>query len=184
MAQTSSKMLPLGTEVKDFKLYNTVTNCEETLYSKVKDRPFVIMFICNHCPFVIHLHEGLQNIYKDYQESIDFVAISSNNVADYPSDRPELMNHLFKDLGLDFPYFYDKEQTVAKLLDAACTPDFYLFDSNRKLVYRGRFDASRPGNDILVTGRDLRNSFDLTLEGKFSSKNKQLPSLGCNIKWK
>ena len=142
------------------------------------------MFICNHCPFVVHLHEGLQEIVRDYaNKEIQFVAINSNDVSNYPEDAPELMTELAQKLGFDFPYLYDETQEVAKIYDAACTPDFYVFNKRKELVYRGQFDDSRPGNDIAVTGESIRGAINSLLEGKGIVEN-QKPSLGCNIKWK
>lgn len=184
MARTPSNMLPLGTELIDFSLFDTVSGIEKSLFEYKSERPILIMFICNHCPFVIHLHQGLQDLVRDYKGRIDFVAISSNDVDNYPDDRPELMTKLFAELDFHFPYFYDESQDVAKSFDAACTPDFYLFGSDNSLVYRGQFDDSRPGNNLPVTGKDLREAIDQTLIGKQILDQNQKPSLGCNIKWK
>ncbi|MDB4835115.1 thioredoxin family protein [Cyclobacteriaceae bacterium] len=184
MARTPSNMLPLGTQVPDFTLLNTLSNEQVSFQSISGDKPTLVMFICNHCPFVIHLHEGFQKLYKDYQGQINFVAISSNDALNYPDDRPELMGELFNHLSLDFPYLYDENQSIAQLFDAACTPDFYLLDDSNKLIYRGQFDGSRPGNDIPVTGNDLRLAVDVALIGIVLLDNQQKPSLGCNIKWK
>ena len=152
MARTPSNMLPLGTQAPSFSLLNTVDDSVFS-FNKLEQKATVVMFICNHCPFVIHLHKGLQSLVSDYKDKeVSFVAINSNDVENYPDDRPELMKVLFDDLGFDFPYLYDETQSVAKAYDAACTPDFYIFDSEMKLAYRGQFDASRPGNNIAVTG--------------------------------
>jgi thiol-disulfide isomerase/thioredoxin len=183
MARTLSNMLPLGTEFLDFEMLNTSSWKTESVYKYIDNQPVLLFFICNHCPFVIHLHKGIQEIYADYKNTLHFLAISSNDVANYPEDSPEKMKELFEKLNLKFPYFYDETQEYAKKMDAACTPDFYLFDSAKKLVYRGRFDESRPGNEIEVTGKDLREAIDLLLLNKPINQI-QHPSLGCNIKWK
>lgn len=183
MARTNSSMLGLGTRLKNRHLLNTLDAKETVLYAEDEHRPVLIMFICNHCPFVIHLHSALQDFYKEYKEVVRFVAVSSNDSENYPADASEKMKELFEDLGLDFPYLYDESQTFAKELEAACTPDFYLFDSSKALVYRGRFDASSPGNGVEVTGEDLRKALNNLLSGKTIDQD-QKSSLGCNIKWK
>ncbi len=184
MARTPSNMLALDTKLEDFTLLNTVNNRTHSLFSIKEDKPTVVMFICNHCPFVVHLHEGLKGFYKDYKSDVNLIAISSNDIGNYPDDKPELMTKLFEKLGFDFPYFFDKSQEVAKKFEAACTPDFYLFDKKEELVYRGQFDSSRPGNDINVSGEDLRNAVENTFVGHVIADENQLPSVGCNIKWK
>jgi thiol-disulfide isomerase/thioredoxin len=142
------------------------------------------MFICNHCPFVKHVNDELVRLGNDYKDKgIGFVAISSNDVENYPDDSPGLMKIVAQELEYPFPYLYDETQEVAKAYDAACTPDFYVFDKNLKLVYRGQLDDSRPGNDIPVTGKDLRSALNALIDGKEVSDD-QKPSLGCNIKWK
>ena len=144
----------------------------------------VIMFICNHCPFVIHLHDGLKSLINNYQnKKINFIAISANDVNNYPEDSPEKMKLLFSKLGFTFPYLYDESQSIAKAYDAACTPDFYIFNNALELAYRGQFDSSRPGNNIPVTGKNLRSALDDLLANNPVS-TEQSPSLGCNIKWK
>lgn len=184
MARTPSNMLPLGTPAPEFKLTDTVSGKELSLNDVKSDKATVIMFICNHCPFVKHVDEGIVAVAKDYQaKGVSFVAISSNDVENYPQDAPNLMKEEAEKVGYSFPYLYDETQEVAKAYDAACTPDFYVFDGDLKCAYRGQLDDSRPGNDKPVTGKDLRAALDEILEGKEVSAP-QLPSLGCNIKWK
>lgn len=183
MARTPSNMLPLGTKAPDFELLDTVS--DETLsLQKIKgEKGTVILFICNHCPFVIHVNPKISKLGKEYQaKGINFVAISSNDVENYPQDAPHLMKEKAQEMDYTFPYLYDETQEVAKAYDAACTPDFYLFDGDLKLVYRGQLDDSRPGNGLPLTGSDLRNAMDALLEGKIIDPN-QKPSIGCNIKW-
>jgi thiol-disulfide isomerase/thioredoxin len=144
----------------------------------------VVMFICNHCPFVKHVNDELVRLGNDYNDKgIGFVAISSNDVENYPDDSPGMMKIVAQEMEYPFPYLYDETQEVAKAYDAACTPDFYVFDKDLKLVYRGQLDDSRPGNDIPVTGKDLRSALNAVIDGKEVSDD-QKPSLGCNIKWK
>lgn len=177
-------MLPLGTPAPDFKLEDTISDKLLSLNDLKSDKATVIMFICNHCPFVKHVDEGIVKLARDYQvKGVSFVAISSNDVENYPQDAPHLMKEEAKKVGYTFPYLYDKTQAVAKAYDAACTPDFYIFDADLKCAYRGQLDDSRPGNGIPVTGRDLRTALDEILAGKEVSAS-QIPSLGCNIKWK
>lgn len=183
MARTPSNMLPLGTKAPDFELWDTVSDKKIDLNSVKGEKGTVVMFICNHCPFVIHVNPMIVTLAKKYQEKgIAFVAISSNDVENYPQDSPDLMKEKAKEEGYTFPYLYDETQDVAKAYDAACTPDFYLFDSDMVLVYRGQLDDSRPGNDVPLTGSDLKNALDAVLEDK-EVDSKQKPSLGCNIKW-
>jgi thiol-disulfide isomerase/thioredoxin len=184
MARTPSNMLALGTKAPEFELLDTVSN--ETLsLEKLKGKNgTVVMFICNHCPFVIHVNPELSKLGKEYQvKGIGFVAISSNDVVNYPQDAPDLMKEKAKAMEYSFPYLYDDTQEVAKAYDAACTPDFYLFDADLELVYRGQLDSSRPGNGLPLTGSDLRNAMDAVLNGNAVDSN-QKPSIGCNIKWK
>ena len=142
------------------------------------------MFICNHCPFVKHVNEALVKLANDYiPKGISFIAISSNDVVNFPEDSPEKMKQTAKELGYTFPYLYDESQEVARAYDAACTPDFFIYDKDLKLVYRGQLDNSRPSNGLPVTGKDIRNAFDLLLAGK-NIPAEQMPSIGCNIKWK
>nr|WP_321411571.1 thioredoxin family protein [uncultured Allomuricauda sp.] len=184
MARTPSNMLPLGTKAPNFELLDTVSDTTISLNNAKGEKGMVVMFICNHCPFVIHVNPLIVELAKEYQEKgIAFVAISSNDVENYPQDAPDLMKQKAKEEGYSFPYLYDETQEVAKAYDAACTPDIYLFDAKLNLVYRGQLDGSRPGNDIPLTGTDLKNAMDAVLEGKEVEKD-QKPSLGCNIKWK
>lgn len=184
MARTPSNMIPLGTKAPYFSLTDTVSGNTLELDSLKGTKGTVIMFICNHCPFVKHVNEGIVTLAKDYQSrGIGFVAISSNDVENYPDDAPDLMTVNAKEEGFIFPYLYDETQDVAKAYDAACTPDFYLFDHNLRLMYRGQLDDSRPGNGIPVTGADLRAALDSLLEDRPIDPI-QKPSIGCNIKWK
>ena len=182
MARTPSNMVNLGTKAPSFKLINTINDeliTSETLFNK---NGTIIMFICNHCPFVVHVLDEIISISEDYFKDISFIAISSNDIVNYPEDSPKLMKKLAIDKQFTFPYLYDENQEVAKKYDAACTPDFFLYDKNKKLVYRGQLDDSRPGNNIPVTGKDLRSAIVSLIEGKEIDKN-QKPSIGCNIKW-
>lgn len=184
MARTPSNMLPLGTKAPQFNLMDTVS--DETLHlNDIKGKMgTVIMFICNHCPFVVHVNSEIVQLAKDYQSrGIGFVAISSNDVINYPQDAPHLMKKVAAEAGYTFPYLFDETQEVAKAYDAACTPDFYLFDGNLELVYRGQLDDSRPGNGIPLSGSDLRAAMDALLDGNEISAL-QKPSIGCNIKWR
>lgn len=184
MPQTSSAMLPLGTSAPAFALPDTVSGETLSLEQLKSDKATVVMFICNHCPFVKHILSGLVSIGHDYQaRGVAFVAISSNDVLSHPDDGPEQMKRVAQSAGFPFPYLYDETQAVAKAYQAACTPDFYLFDGALRLAYRGQFDDSRPGNGKPVTGRDLRAALDAVLAGKPVSPE-QKPSVGCNIKWR
>jgi thiol-disulfide isomerase/thioredoxin len=177
-------MLPLGTKAPDFELMDTVSNKNLTLKDVIGEKGTVVMFICNHCPFVIHVNPEISKLAEEYiQKGIGFVAISSNDVENYPQDSPHLMKEKAKEATYSFPYLYDETQDVARAYDAACTPDFYLFDAGLDLVYRGQLDDSRPGNDIPLTGSDLRNAMEALLSGNPINPD-QKPSLGCNIKWK
>lgn len=183
MVMTPSTMHPLGTRAPDFRLPDTSGNTVSL--ADFNDAPgLLVMFICNHCPFVQHLREGLAEFASEYMErGLAIVAINSNDVANYPDDSPEKMAEEVKTFGYAFPYLYDESQGVAKSYRAACTPDFFLFDRNLTLVYRGQFDDSRPGNDVPVTGSDLRAAADAVLAGHPVAQD-QKPSIGCNIKWK
>jgi len=176
-------MLELGSKIPDFKLINALDGHLYSSTSLHNDKPSLIMVICNHCPYVIHYHEELQHFSNDYGAQINMVAISSNDVERYPQDGPEGMKKLFETLGLDFPYLFDETQEIAKTLKAECTPEFYLYDGNNVLVYRGRMDDSSPGKDIPITGADLRGAIDALLKGDPVSSD-QHPSMGCSIKWK
>lgn len=184
MALTPSKMLSLGTKAPQFNLINTIDNSMVSLQEAKGLQGTVIMFICNHCPFVKHVNNELSKLAKDYvSKGIKCIAISSNDAKNYPEDAPDRMKANAIQQDFIFPYLYDESQNVAKAYDAACTPDFYLFDSELKLVYRGRLDNSRPGNGVPVTGEDLRNAIDAVLNNQPQSDT-QKPSMGCNIKWK
>ena len=183
MVRTPSTMLPLGTLAPEFELPN-VDGRLVTLAEAAGPRGTVVMFICNHCPFVKHVADQLAVLARDYlSHGIGFVAISSNDVASHPADSPEQMVREAEERGYLFPYLYDETQDVAKDYHAACTPDFYLFDAHRKLTYRGQLDPSRPGSDIPVTGSDLRGAIDALISGR-PAVSDQKPSIGCNIKWK
>ena len=183
MSVTPSNMLPLNTVAPDFKLVNTIDNTLLNLQDCKGKHGTVIMFICNHCPFVIHVNEALVAISNHYQKKdINFIAISSNDVESYPQDAPDKMRLHAHNNNYSFPYLYDKNQDIAKAYDAACTPDLYVFDSNLKLKYRGQLDNSRPGNSIAVTGNDLRHALECLLNN-MENIEPQKPSIGCNIKW-
>lgn len=184
MALTESNMLPLGTVAPAFTLPDTVSDKEVSLDDVVGENASVVMFLCNHCPYVIHVNEEIVRVVEDYQsKGVGFVGISSNDVDNYPQDGPELMKTHAAEVGYNFPYLYDESQDVAKAYDAACTPDFYIFDGEKKLVYRGRLDSSRPNSGNPLTGVDLRAALDAVLNGG-DVTDKQYPSAGCNIKWK
>lgn len=184
MARTPSNMLPLGTKAPTFELLDTVTNTLISLDSTKGKKGTLVMFICNHCPFVIHVNPEISRLGVEYQkQGIGFVAISSNDVDNYPQDAPHLMKVKAKEAHYTFPYLYDETQEVAKAYDAACTPDFYLFDDALRLVYRGQLDDSRPGNGVPLNGEDLRKAMDALLQGSPINEY-QKPSIGCNIKWK
>ncbi len=177
-------MLALGTKAPSFTLPDTLTNLPYDLSKQTIDKGLVVMFICNHCPYVIHVIEGIiemANQYKD--QGFSFVAISSNDVVRYPQDSPDNMKLWAEEHNFTFPYLYDESQDVAKAYDAACTPDFYVFNGDLNLVYRGQMDHSRPGNNIRVTGSDMKQVFDHMINNKPIS-NFQKPSMGCGIKWK
>jgi len=183
MALTPSTMLPLGTHAPDFKLPDT----DGRMVSPADFRgnaALLVIFMCNHCPYVIHIRTGLAQLARDYlPRGVGMVGINSNDVIRYPADSPAKMKQEANSAGYIFPYLFDDSQAVAKNYRAACTPDIFLFDKNQHLVYRGQFDASRPGNGLPVTGADLRAALDAVLTGK-SVSEKQTASIGCNIKWK
>jgi len=184
MVKTASTMLALGTAAPDFQLPDVVSGKTISLDSFADSQALLVMFICQHCPFVIHVREELAKIGQDYQDRpLGIVAISANDVANYPNDSPEKLKQMAQEFNFNFSVCYDESQEVSKTYTAACTPDFFLFDRDNKLVYRGQLDDSRPGNGFPITGKDLRQAIDLTLEGTeidFAQK----PSIGCNIKWK
>lgn len=181
---TASAMLPLGTAAPVFTLRDVVTGQTYSLDSFSNKTALLVMFICRHCPYVQHVEEELARIGRDYAETeLGMVAISSNDRTAYPDDAPPRLKEMAERLAFRFPLCFDDTQEVAKAYKAACTPDFYLFDRARQLVYRGQLDDSRPGNNRPVTGRDLRAAIDAVLAGKPVASN-QKPSLGCSIKWK
>ena len=183
MALTPSTMLPLGTTAPDFKLPDTDGKIVSPASFKDK-AALLVIFMCNHCPYVVHIRAGLAQLAHDYAaKSIGIVGINANDAKNYPADSPTKMKDEVKAASYTFPYLYDETQAVAKAYRAACTPDIFLFDRGRRLVYRGQFDASRPGNGIPVTGKDLRAAIEAVLAGKPTSEL-QVASIGCNIKWK
>jgi peroxiredoxin len=183
MAVTASRMLALGTPAPDFSLPDTAGNMV-SLADFQKSPALLVIFMCNHCPFVKHVLGNLLELVKEYQaKDVAVVSINSNDVANYPDDRPEMMAELARECGLTFPYLYDETQEIARKYSAACTPDFFLFDGTGSLVYRGQMDDSRPGNGIPVTGADLTAAIDAAIEGR-PVASEQKPSMGCNIKWK
>jgi len=184
MTLTSSSMLALGTKAPDFKLVDTLSGKLYRLKDAHSFKAIVIMFICNHCPYVKHVLHELVHLAKNYQaKDISFIAISANDAIGYPEDGPQKMTSLAKQLNFSFPYLYDETQSTAKAYQATCTPDFFIFDKDRLCVYRGQLDGSRPGNKTPVTGKDIRSALDNILQGK-PVNPQQLPSMGCNIKWK
>ena len=183
MALTYSSMLSLKSELATFNLLNTITGERFTSDDLDKNKHSLIMFICNHCPYVIHYHDEIKRLANDFDKAINIVAISSNDVEEYPQDGPDKMRELWVELGLSFPYLFDSTQDVAKQFKAECTPEFYLFDSSQKLVYRGRLDESSPNSGLEPTGKDLRNAIENVLNSKDVNPD-QFPSMGCNIKWK
>ena len=184
MARTPSNMISLGSKAPNFNLLDVTSNSTLSLLESKGSIATVIMFICNHCPYVKHVNPTISKLAKDYNsDEIKFIAISSNDVVNYPDDSPEKMKINAIDNDFNFPYLYDETQDVAKSYDAACTPDFYLYDSNLELVYRGQLDDSRPGNDIESDGSDMKNAIQCLIDG-IENKELQKPSIGCNIKWK
>jgi len=184
MVKTLSTMLELGTAAPDFSLPDVVSGKRVSLGSFEGKKALLVMFICRHCPFVKHVQTELAKIGRDYQNrDIGIVAISSNDADTFPDDSPSSLKSMAVELGFTFPYLYDEDQEVAKAYSAACTPDFFLFDRDRRLVYRGQLDDSRPGNPSPVTGVDLRRAIDAVLNDQPVDRN-QKPSIGCNIKWK
>jgi len=180
MVLTPSTMQPLGSTAPDFALPDPKTGKLVTREDAKGEKGLLVMFICNHCPYVVHLEEAFVEMGVSYENAgLGFVAISANDVANYPADAPELM----AEKKYNFPYLYDEDQSVAKAYDAACTPDFFLYDAQLKLVYRGQFDASRPNGNVEITGDDLKSAMDLVISGGEVSSD-QTPSVGCNIKWK
>ncbi len=184
MVLTPSTMLALGTRAPDFSLPDVITGKKISLVTYEGEKALLVMFICRHCPYVVHVKNELARLGHDYKDKgLGIVAISSNDVAKYPGDAPSKLKEMAEELGFNFPFCYDESQEIAKAYSAACTPDFFLFDHNRKLIYRGQLDDSRPGNGKPVTGKALRDAIDAVLEDRPGPKT-QRPSMGCNIKWK
>ena len=184
MALTPSTMLELATQAPDFQLPDVSSGKSISLSTFAGKQALLVMFICRHCPYVQHVKEELARLGRDYAtKDVGIVAISANDAANYPDDAPDKLKAMAKELGFTFPFCYDETQAVAKAYTAACTPDFFLFDEKRQLVYRGQLDDSRPGNNKPLTGRDLRAAIEAVLAGKPVSQD-QKPSIGCNIKWK
>ncbi len=183
MSLTHSSMLDLQTDLMSFNLPNAVTDQNFSNNDLDFSKPSVIMFICNHCPYVIHYHEELIKLAKDYLASINMIAISSNDIVNYPQDSPSKMKELWDSLGLSFPYLFDETQDIAKKYKAECTPEFYLFNQKQKLVYRGRMDETSPGSNTAPSAKDLRLAIKSLLMNQPIS-DEQFPSMGCNIKWK
>ena len=184
MARTPSTMVTLGTKAPDFLLPDTVSGKRLSLTNLKGETATMIMFICNHCPFVKHVNAELVKLANDYKnKGIGFVAISSNDVITHPDDALGLMTQVAKQLKYPFPYLYDESQDIAKAYGAACTPDFFIYDKDLQLVYRGQLDDSRPGNEIPVTGKDIRQALDCLINNE-PVLQEQRPSIGCNIKWK
>ncbi len=183
MAETPSTMLPLGTPAPDFRLPDVISGNEFTLADFEGASALLVMFICNHCPFVVHVRDGLTRVASAYAaRGVASVAINANSLQTHPEDGPEHMKALARQENWSFPFLFDASQDVAKAYRAACTPDLFVFDASLRLAYRGRLDASRPGNDVPVTGNDLRNALDDILAGR-PVAGEQLASIGCNIKW-
>ena len=183
MAKVNSTMLPLGTQAPSFSLYDPEGNLF-TLDHSSKSNAFLVMFICNHCPFVHHIRKELARLANDYlKRDVSIIAINSNDYETHPGDSPEKMKDEIMEWGYNFPYLVDEDQSVAIAYQASCTPDFFLFDNQQQLVYRGQLDGGRPSNDIPVNGRDIRAALDTLLAGDDVSEE-QVPSVGCNIKWK
>lgn len=184
MALQYSNKIPLGTIIKKFNLLDPVLGVNKSLNELKSDKCNVIMFICNHCPYVKHINNELVNISIKYtKKGIKFIAINSNSVKISPEDSPENMVKVAKKLKYPFPYLFDENQLIAKLYNAACTPDFFIFDKNDKLIYHGQFDDSRPDNNIMVTGKDIINVLDHVISNKKIDITEQKPSVGCSIKW-
>ena len=184
MARTNSNMIPLGSKAKDFKLFDTVSKSTVSFNEINGTVGTIILFICNHCPYVIHINPILIKISKKYKNlGVNTIAISSNDIEEYPEDGPLKMNKHAKANKYDFPYLYDETQEIARIYDAACTPDIYLYNSNNLLVYRGQIDDSRPGNNKPLTGGDLIHAIECLIN-KVENTKTQKPSIGCNIKWK
>jgi len=183
MAETPSTMLGIGTRAPDFSLPEPASGNSVSL-SDYSGKPLLVVFSCNHCPYVLHILESLTAFANEKQrQGLAVVMISANDIAGYPADGPDKMAALAQSYGFEFPYLYDESQQVALAYRAACTPDFFLFDSAHRLVYRGQYDGSRPGNQVAVDGSDMRAAVDALLTGNTISGD-QIPSVGCNIKWR
>jgi len=184
MSLTPSSMVPLGTPAPSFSLPDPVEGGVKSLETLKSDKGTVVMFICNHCPFVHHVRPVLLDTVREYgSRGISFIAINANDPVNYPDDAPEKMKEVAKEFDYPFPYLFDASQEIARAYQAACTPDFFVYDGELRLIYRGQFDDSRPGNDLPVSGRDLKDVLDSLLAGKPVNPD-QKPSMGCNIKWK
>lgn len=184
MALTASTMLTLGTKAPDFQLSDVISKKTISLATFADREALLVMFICRHCPFVQHIKQELAKLGQDYvNKNLGIVAISANDIVNYPEDAPEKLKAMAEELGFNYPLCYDESQETAKIYTAACTPDFFLFDRDRQLIYRGQLDDSRPSNDKPVTGKDLRAAIEAVLARKPVSPD-QKPSIGCNIKWK
>ncbi|WP_126452674.1 thioredoxin family protein [Sulfuriflexus mobilis] len=185
MARTESTMLALGTPAPDFSLPEPASGKTFSLANFTCNEALLVIFMCNHCPYVLHLHKQLNDLIREYQpRGLAAVAINANDVANYPDDSPEKMVEVTRTMDYCFPYLFDEDQSVAKAYRAACTPDFFLFDGEMRLAYRGQFDASRPNNGQPVTGKDMRAAIEAVLTGRSIPEDAQVPSMGCNIKWK
>ena len=185
MARTLTTDIPLGFKAPDFSLPDTMTGHMCSRDELMANGPSLVVFMCNHCPFVVLILEGFVRLAHEYMDKgVNVIAVSSNDVVGYPMDGPEHMDKLAQEHGFRFPYLFDENQEVARAYHAACTPDFSVFDGNQQCVYRGQFDGARPGNGIDVTGEDMRRVLDALLSGETVPTDGQIPSLGCNIKWK
>lgn len=183
MARTPSTMIDIGTQAPNFNLVEPLTGNNVSL-SNFQDQPVLVVFSCNHCPYVLHILDSFVDYANDaIEQGLAVIMINANDVDNYADDSPEKMIELSNNKGFKFPYLYDQDQSVAKAYQAACTPDFFLFDGSHQLVYRGQYDSSRPRNDDLITGEDLKQATQALLNGEPITEQ-QLPSLGCNIKWK
>lgn len=183
MAATASKMVPLGTQAPNFNLKDVISGQYLSLDNFRNGKPLLVMFICNHCPYVMNIIEKLVEVTNEFISKVNIVAINPNDYSAYPEDSPEKMIEYAKRFGYQFPYLIDESQEVAKAFGAVCTPDFFLYNKELKLIYRGQFDDSRPGNNIPVTGSDLRSALEYAVNGK-EIDFEQKPSIGCSIKWK
>ena len=185
MVRTESTMLELGTKAPDFSLHEPASGNTVSLSDFEGAKALLVVFMCNHCPYVKHLNKPLADMIKQYEsQGLKAVAINANDVDNYPDDSPDKMIEEVNNLGYSFPYLYDESQSVAKAYKAACTPDFFIFDDKQQLAYRGQFDDSRPKNDKPLTGDDMRNAIETILAGNTIPEEEQKPSMGCNIKWK